>query len=188
MVKIRAAASAYLTVLTCLAVTPANAEVYKCPDPTGKHKFQDTPCTGGTRQSVKPVTIDKTPGYQTRAGAYPSASSSDPMVGMGKNALLQALGTPSKTTTTTNHMGEQIESLMFTQSGKAIVAYLKNGFVFSTSSVEREWIGQSSPSRRNCPTEIDIRNAETSAGSITLSERERRARRYDIDRMKACLP
>lgn len=181
-------AAAQLAVIMGLAATAASAEVYKCPDPGGKTKFQDTPCTGGTRQSVKPVTIDSTPGYQTRPGAYPSTSSSDPMVGMGKNALLQALGTPSKTTTTTDYAGNEIESLMFTQRGKAIVAYLKNGFVFSTSSVEREWIGQTPSTQRKCPSATDIRNAETSAGSITITESERREKRWAVARMKACLP
>ena len=184
MTTIRATVVALLS----LAALSASADVYKCPDAGGKHKFQDTPCTGGARQSVKPVTIDSTPGYQSQAGAYPSASSSDPMVGMGQNSLIQALGTPTRTTTTTNHAGEQIESLMFMQHGKAIVAYLKNGFVFSTTSIERDWIGQRPSSQRNCPSATDIRNAETSAGSITLTESERREKRYQVDRMKACLP
>lgn len=171
-----------------LVANNAAAEVYKCPDPGGKHKFQDTPCTGGARQNVKPVTINSTPGYKNRSDTYPRTSSSDPMVGMGKLSLIQALGPPSRTNTTTNGAGEQIESLMFTQHDKTIMAYLKNGFVFSTTSVEHDRIGQSSSSRRKCPSATDIQNAETSASSITLTESERWEKRYEVARMKACLP
>ena len=179
--RVKRATAVAFSMLTALA---ASAEVYKCPDAGGKHKFQDTPCTGGARQNVKPVTIDSTPGYQTQSTPYSKQSSSDPMVGMGKNSLLQALGQPSRTTTTTNAAGDHIESLMFLQNGKAIVTYLKNGFVFSTTSVERDSFGE----QRNCPSAIDIKNAETSANSITLTDREKLNRRYDIARMKACLP
>jgi len=175
-----------LNILVWLAAGSASADVYKCPDPAGKQKFQDTPCTDGTRLKVRPAMGDADPAAPRQASAYPR-SSSDPMVGMGKNSLINALGTPNSSVTSTDFAGNPIESLTFIQHGKAIVAYLKNGFVFSTNSIEKDWIRQPGSTANNCASAIDIRNAETSANSISLTDQQKRERRYEIERMKACL-
>lgn len=43
-----------------LAMASASAQVYKCPDSTGKLQFQQTPCTGssGTKLNVRPASGD----------------------------------------------------------------------------------------------------------------------------------
>lgn len=173
--------------LVLAQLATASAEVYKCPDVNGKHKFQDLPCTDGKRLTVKPITIEATRGYEPQSRSYPGAkASSDPMVGMGKNHLISLLGSPDSTTESEGYDGSKIESMTFMQHGKAVTVYLKNGYVFKSSTIERDWIRQTRNTTRNCPTDTEIQNAETSASSIILTDRERREKRYEIARMKAC--
>lgn len=190
MTKKRAAAAAHLAFIFGLAATAVNAEIYKCPDAGGKQVFQDKPCTDGQRMKVQPSTIDSTPGYRNQtAPRFGTPSSSDPMVGMGKNHLISLLGSPDSSSQSEGYDGAIVESLTFMQHGKAIVAYLRNGYVFKTNSIERDWIRQrGNRTTRTCPSATDIRNAETNASSISLTDRERRNKQYEIDRMKACVP
>jgi hypothetical protein len=110
------------------------------------------------------------------------------MVGMGKNHLMQTLGQPDSATTTTGYDGAALETMTFMQHGKAITVYLRDGYVFRSSTTERDWIRQQGQQTRNCPSPLEIRNAETSASSITLTKAERRERQRKIMYMKSCLP
>jgi hypothetical protein len=177
-----------LSLTIYLAASTSDASVYKCPDGEDKIKFQDAPCTGGTVINIKPSTgIVEPAAPRARVRSQPGASN-DPMVGMGKNHLMQTLGQPDSATTTTGYDGAALETMTFMQHGKAITVYLRDGYVFRSSTTERDWIRQQGQQTRNCPSPLEIRNAETSASSITLTKAERRERQRKIMYMKSCLP
>ena len=54
--KVVALAVVALSAMVCSAQT-----IYKCPDANGRLNLQDTPCTGGTSQSVRPATGSDNP-------------------------------------------------------------------------------------------------------------------------------
>lgn len=47
--------------LVVLAAGPVGAQVYKCPDASGRLALQQTPCAGGTKLEVKPASGDAAP-------------------------------------------------------------------------------------------------------------------------------
>lgn len=110
------------------------------------------------------------------------------MVGMGKNHLIQTLGAPTRTGATTSYDGTELEWMSFTQHGKIITVYLRGGYVYRSSTYENDRIKQRGQLTRTCPSELEIRNAETSASSITLTKAEKRQQQIKIMQMKSCIP
>lgn len=172
----------------CLAAGTAASQVYKCPDVSGKTKFQDAPCTDGTVVNVKPASGEVMAAPRSARTTRSAESSSDPMVGMGKNYLVQTLGAPTSTGATSSYDGSELEWMTFTQHGKIITVYLKGGYVYRSSTYENDRIRPRGQLTRTCPSELEIRNAETSASSITLTKAERRQQQLKIMQMKSCIP
>lgn len=171
-----------------LVVGNVAGQVYKCPDASGKTKFQDAPCTDGTMLTVKPASGNMEAAPHRPSATRSPGSSSDPMVGMGKNHVIQTLGAPTSTGSTTAYDGTELEWMSFTQHGKIVTVYLRSGYVYRSSTYENDRIKQRGQLTRTCPSELEIRNAETSANSITLTKAERRQQQFKIMQMKACVP
>ena len=185
--------------LLAVACTQA-AAVNKCTGPDGKVVFQDAPCEGkgetvkvwssgpsspsgsgpddALQRARRQAEID---GIHQRADIRAAIERGEPMVGMTRSQLEQALGAPDLVNAD-NDGGVVREQIIFERPGQAWYVYTENGVVTSIQnrpSVHRTRAGR-------CPTPQEIRAMETSASSITLSERERMERLRQIGEARRC--
>jgi hypothetical protein len=105
----------------------------------------------------------------------------EPAIGMTREQLTQAMGQPHRA-----NLGQYGDSrqdqLIYERPGGTLYVYIRDEKV---SSIQNS-VGYKRPPR-NCPSSLEIRNAETAAGSITLSDDEKRLKQREVERMKRCL-
>lgn len=180
------------SVLLAGAYFTASAQVYKCPDATGRTVIQQAPCLDGQRLTVKPATghdnIQKAQAAKARTARQGNAqdilvaiAEGRPAIGMTEDELRSALGQPDRINHG-NYQGRTSEQWVYRRGGEPLYVYVRGGTVTAFQSTEVTGTG----STRQCPSAMDVRNLETSASSVTISAERRRALRRQIDDAKAC--
>ncbi|MFN3495365.1 MAG: hypothetical protein ACK40L_12740 [Hydrogenophaga sp.] len=174
--------------------------VNKCTGPDGKVVFQDARCEGkGETLNIRPSSgaaptgssvsapeirakrqaeID---GIHRRSDIRAAIERGEPMVGMTRAQLEQALGAPNLVNAN-NYGGVLKDQIIYDRPGQSWYVYTENGVVTSIQHRPSE----SRAAAVRCPSPQEIRSMETSASSITLGERERVERLRQIGEAKRC--
>ena len=82
-----------------------------------------------------------------------------------------------------NYGGSLQNQYVYDQDQDLTLVYTKDGIV--TDLQFRP--GQGSRPKKQCPTELEIRNARVSANSVTISHAERAEKRAKVREMELCL-
>lgn len=188
---------AALLACALLAAAPTWA-INKCTGPDGKVVFQDLPCAGqGEQIDVRPASgfadaratqdakavVQKLQADNQMAEAI---RTHEPLVGMTRAQLHEAMGTPTKVNAN-NYGGVQEEQVIYERANETWYVYTRAGVVSSIQHRPGPPIGaQARAPERRCPTQHEIKDAITSAGSIALSVQEKEARWRVIREMQAC--
>jgi len=188
---------AVLLALTCLSVLPAWA-INKCTI-DGQVVFQDAACPGkGESLNVRPAsghsnastaesaarTKMEIATVEWRSKVNSAIARSEPLVGMTRFELDKAMGAPTKVNAD-NYGGRLKDQIIYDRPRQSWYVYTEDGIV--TSIQHRPGISQASaePAVR-CLSSMEIRSLETSASSITLSDKERVQRRKEIAELRRC--
>lgn len=184
-------------VLTLFCAGTAHAQVYKCPDGAGKTVIQQMPCAGGQTMDVRPAS-----GHSSKDGASDGQRRlaklkqenqmaeairlGRPLVGMNSEQLSRAMGAPN-TVNPSNYNGVRKDQLIYYRNDSTWYVYTTDGVVDSIQQREPnpEFATNKRPSER-CPTPQEIRDAETSASSITISEEQKRGLWRKVEDMRNC--
>jgi hypothetical protein len=177
-----------------VAASASAAQVYRCPDPGGRVVIQQVPCMDGKKLDVKPATGYDNPSNaaegRERAARQGSAqdillaiSEGRPAIGMSEEQLRSAMGNPTRINRS-NYEGNVSDQWVYGKGGRPTYVYLREGRVSGIQSTEVTQAGAGSGKR--CPTAIEIRNMETSASSVTISDAERGALRRQVADAKRC--
>jgi len=185
--------------LLALALTCAPAwAINKCTGADGKVVFQDLPCAGqGEVIEVKPASGAADPlaarDAQTRLmkmqrdnRVAEAINTHEPLVGMTVDELQRAMG-PATKVNADNYNGVRREQVIYERPSATWYVYTRDGRVDSIQHRPGPPIGARTrgPERR-CPTQHEIKDAITSAGSISLTVEEKEARWRVIREMQAC--
>lgn len=181
-----------IAALGATACSLTNAQVFRCPDPNGRTVLQQAPCMGGRELDVKPATgpdnAQNALAAKERTGRQGNAqdiliaiSEGRPAIGMTEEQLRSALGNPSRINRA-NYQGRTSDQWVYHRNGEPLYVYVRNGAVNAFQSTEIATPGHA----RQCPTRMDIRNLETSASSVTISEERRATLRRQVAEAKAC--
>lgn len=171
----------------------AHAQVYKCPDASGRTLIQQLPCTGGTELNVKPATGGDNLANARAAGQRAGRDGNNqeiltaigqrkPAIGMTEDNLRMAMGTPTRKNTG-NYGGRQSDQVIFERSDGTWYVYVREGLV---SSIQFSNYPNRTHSTRRCPSSLEIRNLETAANSNTVSREEMQVRQRRLAEAKAC--
>lgn len=178
--------------LLATGVPHAQAQVYKCPDPHGRTVIQQAPCTGGQELDVKPASGYDNPANAARARLRAeregnaqdillAISEGRPAIGMNEDQLRMALGTPTRINRA-NYQGRTSDQWVYYSRGQSWFVYVRDGRVSSFQNSETTSTGSS----HACPSAMDIRNLETSASSVTITQERRRELQREVVAAKAC--
>lgn len=184
--------SAAASVLLASACFTASAQVYKCPDATGRTVIQQAPCLDGQKLIVKPAAghdnLQNAQAAKARTARQGNAqdilvaiAEGRPAIGMTEDELRSAIGQPDRINHG-NYQGRTREQWVYRRGGEPMYVYLSGGTVTSFQSTEVTGTG----STQKCPSAMDVRNLETSASSVTISAERRRALQRQIADAKAC--
>jgi hypothetical protein len=187
-----------VTILIALcAISTAAMAQFKC-DVGGKATYQDMPCAD------KGAVIKLTPGSGNadaatgdavakskkmiadtnwRSKVQEAIASGKPLVGMTRIELDQAMGAPSKVNVA-NYSGVLKDQMIYRQPSQTWYVYTVQGIVESIQNVPES--NSSAVPKAPCLSPYTIREMETSASSITLSEAVRAERLKQIDEAKKC--
>lgn len=185
--------------VTLLSVAGPVLAVNKCVGPTGKVVYQDAACEGGKGEQLRIQPAVSTAPSGAAAGeakARLDKLKADnqmseairthvPLIGMTAAQLQQAMGTPTKINAG-NYSGTQHDQVIYERASETWYVYTRNGVVQSIQHRPGPPIGAAPASAARCPSQHEIKDAITSASSITLSERERAERWKVIRDMQAC--
>ncbi len=176
---------------------PASAQVYKCPDGAGRTVIQQVPCVGGQTMTVRPASGYTSPSTDADAQARLAKLKRDnemagairtgePLVGMTTAQLQQAMGAPSQVNAN-NYSGVQKNQVIYNKPNATWYVYTTDGVVDSIQRREPTPDATASARpRERCPTPQEIRDAETSASSITISEEQKRGLWRKVEDMRNC--
>lgn len=188
-----------LFLLAALLTVPVWA-VNKCTGADGKVSFQDAPCSGGKAETLRIQSSADSSTSKTAAGEAQARLEKmqrdnvmaeavrvhKPLVGMTISQLQQAMGVATKVNAD-NYNGTRREQVIYERAQETWFVYTRNGVVDSIQHRPGAPIGVSPPDAAGtCPTRHEIKNAITSASSISLSEGERVERWKAIRAMQAC--
>lgn len=183
-----------------LAAAAPAAAVQKCTGPDGKVTFQDAPCANGSGEKlhIRPAS-GQGGGNAATADAEArlrklkrdnemaeAIRTHKPLVGMSEAQLQEAMGPPTKVNAN-NYKGVQSTQVIYERPTESWYVYTTDGFVDSIQHRPGAPLANARPAANaRCPTEFEIKNAITSASSMTLSESERTARWKAIRDMQVC--
>lgn len=188
-----------LLIAAALAALSAPAwAINKCSAPDGKVVYQDGACMGaGVMLKVYPGSGNASAAAQGEAQARVERMKRDtamaeairlqkPLVGMTMAQLQEAMGPPTKVNAN-NYNGTLSDQVIYERPQETWYVYTRNGVVDSIQHRPGAPIG-AAPARAavQCPSPLEIKNAITSASSITLSEGERIERWRAIRAMQEC--
>lgn len=185
----------FFAILVCTCA--AHAQIYKCPDATGRTVIQQAPCSDGREMNIKPATGIQTETSVNDAQLRLLKLKADnemseairlrkPLVGMTSKQLSEAMG-PATKINASNYEGVQKNQVIFERPNETWYVYTRNGVVESIQHRPGTPIGAEQQERRaNCPSALTIRNAETSASSNTISEEQKRALWRKVEDMRNC--
>lgn len=180
-----------LAALAASTSSLSSAQVYKCPDASGRTVIQQAPCSGGQRLKVRPASGFDNPEQdaavqQRKEGSNQAIlagiAQGKPAVGMSEANLRMAMGQPVRINED-NYNGRKRDQWIYERPEGTWYVYVYDGEVRSTQF--RNYPNRASM-KRDCPSAIEIRNLETSANSVTISEERRRALTEQVARAKAC--
>lgn len=189
--------AAIAAALIALTTAPAWA-VNKCKGADGKTVFQDTPCMGkGETIKVRPAsgnanassaesaarTRSEIAGIEWRSQTAAAIAKGEPLVGMTRAELAQAMGAPTQVNAN-NYGGVQKDQIIYERPRATWLVYTESGKV--TSIQNRPAIGVDTGPTVTCPTSFEIRNMQVSANSSSLSEGERVERQKQISEAMRC--
>ena len=171
-------ASSIGMILIASCASGAWAQVYKCPDASGKTVIQQMPCAGGKAMDVRPASghsdaqaagnaqarLEKMKADNETAAAIRNGK---PLIGMTVAQLQQAMGPPNKVNQG-NYGGTQKDQAIFYRPNGTWYIYTTNGVVESMQFQEGAPIGQAAQGPP-CPSAHELRDAGISAGSTTAS-------------------
>lgn len=177
---------------------PAHA-ISKCTGADGKVVFQDAPCEGkGDVLNVRPASGERTPtpsatppqaSWQSksaesdkRTGIRLAMERREAVVGMSFQELEQAMGLPNRVNTG-EYQTSSTQQRIYERGGTTWYVYTNGQFVTAVQSLQTPGAKKSPVS---CPSAHEIRSAETSASSISLSDLERVERQKQIRDMRNC--
>lgn len=182
---------AYCALLSA-CIASAHAQVYKCPDASGRTVIQQAPCMDGKKLDVKPAMgPDNAENAQaarqraTRQGSPQdillAISEGRPAIGMSESDLRMAMGSPIAINRA-NYEGRTSDQWVYHHRGQSWWVYVREGRVSSFQNSERT----RASGGRNCPSAIEIRNLETSASSVTIKQEQKRSLQQQIAAAKSC--
>lgn len=187
--------SAAVCVVLCVLGSPALA-VNKCVSADGRTVFQDAPCSAGRGEKVniRPAMGSSAGGARPaneklqaeieainrRAEIRAAIERREPMVGMTREELQQALGSPHRANLA-DYNGVPHDQLIYERGGRTLYVYVNGNVVRSIQNTE-SFNARQRPS--NCPTPLEFRNLETGANTITISEEARNRRLSEIRRWR----
>lgn len=188
------------TVACAVLASSTNAfAIYKCKDQNGKTSFQETPCTSGANggaYDVKPASGQSDPaavanGQERLAklkfdNAVEDATRKKlPMAGMTVDQLKRSMGSPTVVNRTVTEGGKQSnQHVYYRQDGTWYVYTDETGHVTSFQSTE--YVAPSAKPQKACPSDHQIRTAETEASSIALPYAVRVEKMKHVEEMKRC--
>jgi hypothetical protein len=190
-----------LSAVVMAALSNPTWAVNKCTMPDGKVAFQDAPCTGGkgealtvrpasgdasTQANLPPAQADwkaKAAQVDARLAIHAAVERREPMIGMSYAQLELAMGLPNRINTgdyksgsTQQRIYERGQTTWYVYTDEALVTAVQTSM---TPSSRKQNSGP-------CPGGVEIRAAETSASSITLSDAEKVERLKQIREMRNC--
>ena len=190
----------YPLIIALLAALCAPAwAINKCTGADGKVAFQDAPCIGkGEQLQVRPASgvealqqaalqpsdwKRKNAQIDARLAMQAAIERREPMIGMTPAQLELAMGLPNRINTGEYKSGskqqriyERGQTTWYVYTDEALVTAVQTSM---TPGAHRQSAGP-------CPDAVEIRSAETSASSITLSDAERVERLRQIGEMRRC--
>jgi hypothetical protein len=188
----------YIVLIALCAINTTAMSQFKC-DVGGKATYQDMPCAD------KGAAIKLTPGsgnaeaaatgeavtkskkmiadVNWRSKVQEAIAGGKPLVGMTHTELDQAMGAPSKVNAA-NYSGVLKDQIIYRQPSQTWYVYTVQGIVESIQNVPES--NSSAAPKAPCLSPFTIREMETSASSITLSEAARAERLKQIDEAKKC--
>jgi len=190
----------YLHIFAALAVALAGPvwAINKCTGPDGRPVFQDAPCTAGKGEALNVRPASGHGATTTAADAQYATEKikrdneiseairlNRPLVGMTMAQLNQAMGAPTKINAS-NVDGVAHDQLIYERPNETWYVYPRNGIVGTVQHRPGAPLGTSAREARACPSAHEIRNLETSASSITLSEAQRAGLMRQIRDAKNC--
>jgi hypothetical protein len=172
--------------LIALALYPSAWAVNKCTGPDGKVTYQDALCPGTAKAAEKIKAQDNSPGLERGSGADTARATlelarlqhrtaiqdginrREPVIGMTTSQLAQAMGAPNRVNAG-NYNGSLQDQLIYYRNGRTLYVYTENGVVRSIQNTEGSYSAPAvnQQNTRPCPSEQEIRNARTSASSVT---------------------
>ncbi len=170
--------------------------VNKCTGADGKVAFQDAPCMGrgetlnirsapgktGTAESTAPDWKAKAAESDKRSEIYAAIERREAVIGMTLEQLQQAMGLPNRLNTGDYQSGSK-DQRIYDRNGRTWYVYTAGNLV---TTVQTSATVGAAIKPTVCPGPLEIRNAETSASSITLSDGVRVEMLRQIREMKNC--
>lgn len=180
-------AAALIAALAPFALQLAHSsEVYRCKDEGGRTVIQQAPCIDGSKVRVRPAS-GPGGGESSRAESttnqeiISAIAHGQPAVGMSRAQLDSVMGPPTRVNHS-NYRGSKRDQIVYRRPDGTWYVYVADGRVESLQFLDRG----PAPVRSNCPTALEIRNLETSASSVTITDEQRRSLRTRIDDAKRC--
>lgn len=192
-------------VVLCMVVMALCAPAWainKCTGADGKVAFQDAPCATGRTEHVvvRPARGDADAGDNAAASGADNwrlkAAAADkriaiqtaverhePMIGMTYAQLELAMGLPNRINTGQYKSGST-QQRIYERGHMTWYVYTDEALVTAVQTSMSP--GMARQSALPCPSAVEIRAAETSASSITLSDAERVERLRQIGEMRRC--
>ncbi|QXL84644.1 DUF4124 domain-containing protein [Comamonas sp. NLF-1-9] len=175
---------------------PAAAQIYKCPDPSGRTVIQQMPCEGGKTLDVRPASgpADARAAAKARGDLERMKWDNEvalainmrkPLVGMTRSQVDRALGPPKKVNAS-NIQGVLYDQVIYETPHETWYVYTRDEVVTSIQHQPGIPVGRRAQVGERCPSAKEIRDAEVSASSIALSTEERVERQKAIAQMRAC--
>ena len=170
--------------------------IYKCITPEGRITFQDAGCAGNGSASIIKQSASGPPlqenknswGGRSRSAVADAEAKIEirtainerrPAMGMTLGELEQALGLPQRVNTGTYQSGSS-EQRVYDLHNPTWYVYTKGGTVTAFQS------NTSLKKPVQCPSSLEIRNVETSASSVTLTEAQRYNYTKQLEAMRSC--
>lgn len=189
---------AFWAITFCALCNPAWA-VNKCTGVDGRVVFQDSACDGaGEKLNVRPATgnssspqnaVPAVASWQSksvdadkRIAIRAAIERREAVVGMNFEQLEQAMGLPNRINTG-EYQTSSTQQRIYERGATTWYVYTNGQLV---TAVQSSQTPGTTKSPVTCPTAHEIRNAETSASSISLSDVERVERQRQIRDMRKC--
>lgn len=175
----------------------ATAQVYRCPDASGRTLIQQVPCMGGERMNVAPASGHVDPQSESDGQRRLQKMKADnamaeairrgiPVSGMTREQLRRTMGSLPDVVNPSDYDGMIKEQLVYYRSDATWYVYLTNGIVDAVQQRSASPGMAPAPRAGRCPTPHEIRNAEVSASSRSLSPEQARGLWRKVEDMRAC--